>query len=323
MKKWLCLSLMTILLAVPAGAARARRGDAPSSPPVSLKGIGRQPKQPDAPAVTLSPIKKGQQPAETPAPTPTPAPEERTTRPRPRHPESEPAKTPAEAAPPRPAIAATAPRVDKTLSDLIAQSPSAEARDRLRSYVANHNRPEQIVPAMIRIGAISMHLGDYSGAAASYESAVKTAAQPAEKALAREGLLQALLRQNRLADAVAAWNSLTTESPTHVLSPQTQIDAGMMMAMLGKSADARRIWDQLERTLQTMPEAQSAPLRTRLALARALTDELEGRVDEALAAYQDLATRQPQTDAALLARARIADINRPLISTAPATAAKP
>lgn len=310
---------MFLAIAASAHAARAKRDDRRTSAPVTLKGIGKQ--LPPPIVTSLTPIKKGQQPAETPAPTPVP--EEKTVRRPAARPEARHQATPAEAAPPKPVVGSTETRVDRALADLIAQSPSVAARDKLRAYVAGHNKPEQIVPAMIRIGAISIELGDWAGAANTYEAAVKTATQPAEKAIAREGLIEALLHQNRLGDAVAAWNSLATENPTHVLSPATQIDVGMMLAMLGKPADARKMWGQMERTLQTMTDTQAAPLRARLALARALADELEGRVDQARAGYQDLAQHQPRTESGILAQARIADIGRPLISTAPATAAKP
>lgn len=314
MKRLLILGAVVFFLAGPAHAARARRGDSRTSAPITLKGVGKQ--TPTPIVTTLAPVVKGQPPAATPVATPAPEaiPERRPTRSEPR-----PAVKTAQPAPPP----AAAPGVDKALADLLAQPATAATRDKLRAYVAAHTKPEQIVPAMIRIGAIGMTLGDWTGAANTYEAAVKTATQPAEKALAREGLVEALLHQNRLGDAAAAWQSLTAEAPAHVPSPATQIDAGMMLAMLGKTADARRMWDQLDRTLQTLADTQAAPLRTKLSLARALADELEGRVDQARAQYQDLAQRQGRSPSGLLARARIDDINRPLISTLTPTAAKP
>ncbi|MCE5230926.1 tetratricopeptide repeat protein [bacterium] len=314
------IMLLVVVLIAPASQAatrgRLRRADAAST--VTLKGVLKAPPT----VVRMAPIVKGRQPEATPTPAPTP--EQETTELRPAKPQTRPEPAPAETAPAQPQTVSK-PRgpIDQTLANLIAQPANAATRDKLRAYAAGHAKAEQVAPALMRIGQISTALGDLADARKSYESVIRLTSQPAEKALAREGLLEALIHQNDLDQAEAVYKSLRAESPDHVLSPATQVDAGMMLAMQGRAVDARAAWDQLERTLQAMPKPQADAMRPRLTLARGLADELEGRVDQARAAYQEIVSRQPQSEAAATARLRIADISKPLTLTAPATTAKP
>lgn len=265
--------------------------------------------------VDMRPVRKG----ERPAPAETPEPERRTRR-APEPAAGEPA--PPDQAPPT-VGARSAARVDRQLADMISAPASRAARDRLRAYVVNHANPAQSVPALMRIAGISAQLGDWEDASTTYQSVIQLAESPAGKALAREGAIDALLHVNKVEQAEAIWTDLARQTPDHVLNPATAVGIGMMLAMQGKPADANKVWAQAERSLQAMPGEQAKTLRPRLELARAMAEELQGRPDEARASYQNIVSRQPQSEAAALARARIADLSRPLTLTAPAATANP
>ncbi|MEN6624742.1 MAG: tetratricopeptide repeat protein [Candidatus Sumerlaeia bacterium] len=308
--------LLCVLAILPAQAATPRPRGSDKKTTVTLQPVIKA--RPTPRIVDIRPVIKGEKtaPAETAAPAPEAA------RP-PRRPR--PAMPPADFAAPAPETAAPpAARMDKALSDLIALPASAPARDKLKTYVINHPDPAQSVPALMRIAQIDMQLRDWVNAGDTFKSVVQLSKSPAEKAIAREGRIEALLHQGDVEQALEAWAELRAQNPDHVLNPATQVHAGMMLAMQGKGADARKLWDQVERTLQAMPGPQSQALRPQIALARGLADELEGRVDQARATYEELVTRQPQSEAAALARGRIEDISRPLTLTAPpASTAKP
>ncbi|MDG3005220.1 tetratricopeptide repeat protein [Paludisphaera mucosa] len=223
-----------------------------------------------------------------------------------------------------------------------------EQADAMLATLAKSSKKETAADAAFLLGRANLDAGRFAEASAEFERYLEAApdGQVADHALAHE--TAALLGQGKRDEAVAAVGRLATRFPESPALPPARLrlaealaEAGDLpkaveqfrplaessdaklpaalkeraelglaraLAKQGDAAAASKAFDAI--LARTADESQAAAL----ALERARSVEASGKVDESLAAYEQVEARAPKLDAALhaaLARARLLAKDRP------------
>ncbi len=140
----------------------------------------------------------------------------------------------------------------------------------------------------MRIGEISATMEDYKEALLAFKTAVQITDDPQLRTQAEEGVAMTI--------------------------------SAKAMEMLAKEdyKGAGELWTQLE-TLQKYPAANGGgaaipeAYQAKVMLGRAMAAELQGKAEQAAKIFSDLTSQMPNRPEAVLAKARLADLEKPLM----------
>lgn len=186
-----------------------------------------------------------------------------------------------------------------------------EAAAAFREFVRMFPKHELAAPAQDRLARALLRLADFDGAIAEWRVLLERHPNhelwtQAQRAIIDASFAKALaaVDEKRDADAKAALDAFLAANPADVFAGEAQRLLGDLLARAGKHAEAVEAWKLV--TTKYPGQIPAAP-RAAFAVAAAYEGPLAD-LEKALAAYEDVAKRWPQTPEAQQARGVLAQM---------------
>jgi tetratricopeptide (TPR) repeat protein len=206
-------------------------------------------------------------------------------------------------------------RARRQVERLLQAPPSAQTRMDLRRYLETNIESPHVVDVLLRIGQVSLVLNDPVEARKAYETAEHIAGGDAARRQSLIGQATTAVAAAEFDRALQLWQRLDAGALSASESAQALAGRATAMAAKGDLESADRIWDALAAHAAGMADsAQSGDWTRKARLGRALTAELRGADEDARRLYLQVVEQAPASDDAALARRRVEDLNRPLVT---------
>jgi TolA-binding protein len=208
-------------------------------------------------------------------------------------------------------------REELEVEKLLDAPSTFESREQLRAYLSRNLESPLVPRVLLRIGTISLDLGDPAEALRAFETAEVIAPGTPVEQSARRGLALTASAQGDFDAAIKRWVDLMAESPEVRRSPEALDELAWNLTGAGKTEAALQSWNDLDSRLDELGEEARKNYEPRMLLGQGLMFELSGQEQGASSAYQQLTDVYALTREADLARRRLADLSKPLIEGGP------